>query len=554
MRLGRKNSGEGRRVLRKDRTGMAPVKAGAILFVFLLVVVYFGFSKHIPFTHGYRLKAVFESANNLRPGSPVRIAGVNIGKVKQVERAGNTRAAVVTMELEDRALPIHKDATLKIRPRIFLEGNFFVDLKPGTPSAPKLSDSDTVPVTQTATPVQLDEVLTSLQSDARTNLQDVLDNYGAALSQKPTAAQDVGQDPSVQGKTGAQALNSAFKYSAPALRDTAIVNQAVLGTRPGDLSKLVKSFGSVAGALDQNEVQLQDLITNFNVTTGALASQQNNLRLSIRLLAPTLAVANNTLLHLNQAFPATRAFAREILPGVHQTPATIEASFPWIKQTRALLGPKELGGLVKQLQPTTERLANLTDSTIRLLPQADHIAQCLNKVVLPTGDVKLNDGNLSTGVENYKGFWYTLVGLAGEGQNFDGNGMYVRFQPGGGATTVSTGGTNFGGAPLFGNAIAPPIGTRPRYTGKRPPYKPDALCQNQALPDLNGPLAQVRPAETIRSRHASAAAVPEAVASKATAAPSQQTKSSLADELAKRLNPFAGSGAADGVDQKGVTP
>ena len=34
------------------------------------------------------------------------------------------------MEIEDKGLPIHKDATLKIRPRIFLEGNFFVDLSP----------------------------------------------------------------------------------------------------------------------------------------------------------------------------------------------------------------------------------------------------------------------------------------------------------------------------------------------------------------------------------------------------------------------------------------
>ena len=38
-----------------------------------------------------------------------------------------------------------------------------------------------------------------------------------------------------------------------------------------------------------------------------------------------------------------------------------------------------------------------------------------------------------TGRENYKDFLYALVGLAGEGQNFDGNGQYVRFQTGGGA-------------------------------------------------------------------------------------------------------------------------
>ena len=139
---------------------MTPFTAGAILLVFLVVVVYFGFTKHIPFTHGFRVKAVFESANSMRPSSPVRIAGVNVGKVKDIQRQGGTDAAVVTMELEDAALPIHKDATLKIRPRIFLEGNFFVDVKPGTPSAPELSDGDTVPITQTATPVQLDQVLT----------------------------------------------------------------------------------------------------------------------------------------------------------------------------------------------------------------------------------------------------------------------------------------------------------------------------------------------------------------------------------------------------------
>ena len=97
-------------------------------------MTYFGFTKDIPFTHGFRVNAVFESANSIRPNSPVRIAGVNVGKVKKIERQDGTDAAVVTMEINDKGLPIHKDATMKIRPRIFLEGNFFVDLKPGTPS------------------------------------------------------------------------------------------------------------------------------------------------------------------------------------------------------------------------------------------------------------------------------------------------------------------------------------------------------------------------------------------------------------------------------------
>ena len=48
------------------------------------------------------------------------------------------------MQIHDNGLPLHTDATAKIRPRIFLEGNFFVDLKPGSPSAPKLDDGDTI--------------------------------------------------------------------------------------------------------------------------------------------------------------------------------------------------------------------------------------------------------------------------------------------------------------------------------------------------------------------------------------------------------------------------
>ena len=65
------------------------------------------------------------------------------------------------MGIRTRALPVHEDATLKVRPRLFLEGNFFVDLHPGTPSAPKLDDGGTIPLSQTATPVQLDQVLAS---------------------------------------------------------------------------------------------------------------------------------------------------------------------------------------------------------------------------------------------------------------------------------------------------------------------------------------------------------------------------------------------------------
>jgi len=65
--------------------------------------------------------------------------------------------------------------------------------------------------------------------------------------------------------------------------------------------------------------------------------------------------------------------------------------------------------------------------------------------------------------------------------------MYVRSQPGGGDQTISSGTVGpYTNAPLYSNAVAPPIGTRPAYPGKRPPYKPNEPCYKQQLPDVNG--------------------------------------------------------------------
>jgi hypothetical protein len=171
---------------------------------------------------------------------------------------------------------------------------------------------------------------------------------------------------------------------------------------------------------------------------------------------------------------------------VRETPATIAASFPWIAQTRKLLGQSELRGLVQQLSPATADLARLTDRTLKLLPQADLIAKCATNVILPTGDIKIADGPLTSGAENYKEFWYAMVGLASEGQNFDGNGMYVRFQPGAGSQTISTGKSSISGETLFGRADTAPLGTRPAFPARRPPYRPDVPCYTQQIPDLNG--------------------------------------------------------------------
>lgn len=466
--------------------GLSPFAAGLLVIAAAATGTWLAFAQDVPFVGGkYELRAVFENAANVQSRSPVRIAGVEVGKVTGVEPVEDADgAAVVTMEIDDAGLPIHEDAELAVRPRIFLEGNFFVELRPGSPSAPELGDGETVPVAQTSSPVQIDQVLTTLQSDPRADVQTIVQELGGALGGEPAASEDADQDRAVRGETAGEALNDATRHGAEALRGTAIVGDALQGSELHDLSRLVTGAGRVSAALASREQELAELVTNLNRTTQALASEDDELRRTVALLPQVLDRADPALDALNAAFPPTRAFAREVLPGVRETPATIDASFPWIAQARRLVSPAELQGLVNDLRPAVGDLSRVVDRSVALLPQIDLVDRCLLDVVLPTGDVKIDDGDLSTGVENYKEFWQALVGLAGESGNFDGNGQYTRFQPGGGSQTISTGDAGVTG-PLFGNTTATPLGTRPAFPGRRPPYNRDRACHENTPPDLN---------------------------------------------------------------------
>jgi len=470
-----------------------PVRAGIVFLVILLIAIYFGFTKHIPFKHGFRLKAVFTTVVNVHPKSPVRIAGVGVGTVSSIERRGGV--GVVNMEIEPKGLPIHADATLKIRPRIFLEGNWFVDLQPGSPSARTIPSGYTIPITQTSDPVQLDQVLDALNSDTRANLQDFLQGYGDGLTRKPNAAENAEQDPDVYGLNAAQALNKTYHRAPQALRGSAIVQQAIGGTEPHDLSKLIKAIGKVTGALNVHEQQLSEWVPNFNAFFAGFAAQSQSLSSAVAHLPGTLHNANLAFASLNAALPPTRAFAEAILPGVKQQGPTIAAALPWIEQVQASLAPSELGGVAKGLNEAAPTLAKLLAEQPPFLKQTDLFSQCVSKLFIPGASTKLQDGASTSGVEVYKEFWYSLAGLAGIGQNFSGNGMAVHSLIGNSGQTVKSGhtsilGTSLQGLQLLAHSPLPPLGTHPAYPAEEPPYQPLVPCYTQTLPDFNGPLSQ----------------------------------------------------------------
>jgi phospholipid/cholesterol/gamma-HCH transport system substrate-binding protein len=464
--------------------GLSPLRTGAVAIVVVALAAWLAFAGLPLGGGGFELRAAFRDVGGIDARSTVRVAGVDVGRVVKVEPAADgAEASIVTMRLEDSALQLHEDAELAVRPRLFLEGNVFIDLRPGTPSAPELDEGELVPVSQTAASVRLGDVLGTFRADTRKNLRRLLRGYGGAIGGEPRPGEDADQVRSVRGLTAGEALNRSVDQAPDALRGTALVSDALRGEREHDLSRLIAGGRRVAGALASREDELQGLVVRLNVTTAALAREERSLRASFRRLPRMLDAALPAFAELERALVPTRAFAREAVPGVRELPATIDSAFPWIEQTRRLVSRGELRGLVADLQPAVDDLAVTTDAAVPLLRRVDRVSRCALDVLLPTLNEKIDDGPLSTGIPNYEEFFQAMVGLTGESQNFDGNGPYTRLQPGGGGATVKTGVVPGQGS-LFGNAAKRPLGTRPARPARRPPQRGNVPCHRNERPRL----------------------------------------------------------------------
>src|SRR3954451_3011263 len=446
---------------RRGSSGMSTFTIGMIALVVTTIAVYLGFTKTIPFMSHYEVKAAFKSANNLRKAAPVRIAGVEVGKVTKIERARKgDNGALVTMEIQDKGRPPHPDATFKIRPRIFLEGNFFVDITPGT-SSKEVAKDHVFPVNQTAAPVQFDQVLTALQTDTREDLKTLLREYAAGLKGR-----------------GAKGFNASIKYWKPAYRDSAIVSEAMLGEKEHDLSGYIDRGGVVAGALDRNPQRLKDLVTNFRRTAGAFARENTNLEAAIAELPRTLRAAQPALAALNRSFPGLRGFARDIRPGVENSEETIDVTLPLLKQLRGLVSEPELRGLTSDLRPTVPALARLTKASVPLSQQVRASASCQTEVILPWSKDKLEDPKFPSTGPVYQELPKPFPGLAGESRSGDANGQWFRVLAAGGTNLV-----NFGNN-TFGTTAMPILGVNPPKPTKRPPLNESVPCETQQTPDL----------------------------------------------------------------------
>ena len=453
--------------------------------VVIVVFSYLAYTKFAnPFASKFTVHAVFSNASGLRPGSLVRIAGINVGTVDGVstvpgcksntDQQNTCQAADVTMTISKSGLPLHSDATFAIRPRIFLEGNFFIDVHPGSPSASTVSNNHTFPISQGTEPVQLDQVLTSLQSNTRANLQTLLEQYGTAV------------------KKGGPTYNASIQYWLPAYEYSSIVAHDALGIQPHDLSNWINQQGTVAGAIDAHPQNLKSLITDFNTTAGAFANRNVALQNTVAELPRTLAVAIPAFTALNRAFPPVRTLARTLLPGVRSTGPMVDATLPFIDQLRQLVQPSELRGLTSDLSVTVPALARLSKATIPLMKNGVRpVSSCVVNNIYPWSQLTLNDPNFSAknGFPQRKVFVEAvdyLPGLAGESRTFDANGPYIRVLGNGGTFTYSL------QPGLFGQALTKIVGVQPGLPpgGKRPPLERGVPCESQPpITNLSAPVS-----------------------------------------------------------------
>jgi phospholipid/cholesterol/gamma-HCH transport system substrate-binding protein len=151
------------------------VSIGLGLFI---VAIYFIGSRQEFFNATFHLSGIFKNVNGLIEGNNVRLSGINVGVVKNIEII-NDSAVKVDMIIEEKTRKfIKKDALASIGSD-GLMGNKIVVISPGTGGQKEISDGDLI---KTVSPVNFDEILTSLKKTSDNaaaiseNLSAVMDN------------------------------------------------------------------------------------------------------------------------------------------------------------------------------------------------------------------------------------------------------------------------------------------------------------------------------------------------------------------------------------------
>ena len=313
----------------------------------------------------YTLRADFSTGQALTPGQgqQVTISGVKVGLVGNV--ALKNGRAIVTLQIDPQYRHlIHTNATALARPRTGLQ-DMFVEINPGTRSAPVVKSGFTIPVQNTLPEVNVDEILSSLDSDTRAYLNLLVNGAGQGL----------------QGKGGDE-LAQVLERFEPTHRDLARVNGAV-AQRGRDLEQLVNSLQRLNTALATKQAQIVSLVDASSTVFRAFASQDTSISRAIADLPGTLAQTTRTLNEAESFAKLLGPTSASLLPAARSLPAANAAlsalakpSAPIVKnQIRPFVVAAR--PLVRNLRPAAINLAKATPNLSKTFVVINHLVNML---------------------------------------------------------------------------------------------------------------------------------------------------------------------------------
>jgi phospholipid/cholesterol/gamma-HCH transport system substrate-binding protein len=311
-----------------------------------------------------RLQAELATAQAVTPGQgqTVRIAGVRIGDIGKVElEEGRAKVELlIDREFDD---VIRTDATALLRPRTGLK-DMFLEVNPGTPTAPVAREGWTMPVSNTLPDVNPDEFLAGLDADVRDHLKVLL----------------AGASDGLRGRS--DDLRQVLKRFEPTHRALARVNGTVK-TRRRELRRLISSLAAVNREVASRDDDLSDLVQQSSRVFRALASEQDNVAATIRELPSALRATRSALEEADK-------LGQELGPAVTRlqpVPAALRsanaATTPYALEAAPLLRRdirpfvREARPLVRDLRPAVADLAAAEPGLTRTLGVLNHLVNML---------------------------------------------------------------------------------------------------------------------------------------------------------------------------------
>jgi phospholipid/cholesterol/gamma-HCH transport system substrate-binding protein len=301
-----------------------------------------------------RIYAEMPTAQAVTPGQgqSVQVSGVRIGAISKVKLKEGRALLTLDIDPGNEGL-VRRDAKAMLRPRTALK-DMYVQIFPGSRDAPAAKKGFTIPVRDTRTDVNLEELLSEL--DARTRDYLVLLASGTGRGLK-----DQGDE-----------LAEIFDRFGPTMRDLATVSRAV-GQEHRALRRLVTSVADLNTTLARNPDALSEMVDASAATFSAFASEDARLRESLGELPPTLRRATRTL-------QAVRPFARELRPATRSL----------VPAVRALdRANRQLRPFARKAEPVVRREIRPFARTARplvrdLVPAANGLSQTLPELTRST--------------------------------------------------------------------------------------------------------------------------------------------------------------------------